>query len=390
MEVVYALTARNALNRDWKGLCDYIGFTSNHIQLLEEHKRSDKAWLAFKAWSRTGRSSLRLLVIALRQLGLESSLRALTDSEELRGQIDFAAIFAELEQLKARGEDKIVQTELFPRFGESDIVIYDEMLEEEEWYPKAGPSEQSSVPAESPQPCSPPCSQSPLCTPPPARKPPQCSPPPPDGVRELAQQFGQHRPFRENPTKSETFFISYYPESKKHKQQVASLVQQLRAQGYTVFFDELCKQDIKKSGGLTRWKESCIHSADNIVVVCSPKYYREDEELSNVYAPRRKLSKRHVAVDTHLLRDIAYSGGCGRLIPVVVGRDDPRTCTPLWLQSHVIHRWPHDKVDLLRFITGTPKYELPPVVKKIDLKPLVINFPEAYDWDPYDEEPPSS
>ena len=197
-------------------------------------------------------------------------------------------------------------------------------------------------------------------------------------------------PFRENPTKSETFFISYYPESKKHKQQVASLVQQLRAQGYTVFFDELCKQDIKKSGGLTRWKESCIHSADNIVVVCSPKYYREDEELSNVYAPRRKLSKRHVAVDTHLLRDIAYSGGCGRLIPVVVGRDDPRTCTPLWLQSHVIHRWPHDKVDLLRFITGTPKYELPPVVKKIDLKPLVINFPEAYDWDPYDEEPPPS
>lgn len=85
VEVVYALTARNALNRDWKGLCDYIGFTSNHIQLLEEHKRSDKAWLAFKAWARTGRSSLRLLAIALRQLGLESSLRALTDSEELRG-----------------------------------------------------------------------------------------------------------------------------------------------------------------------------------------------------------------------------------------------------------------------------------------------------------------
>lgn len=164
---------------------------------------------------------------------------------------------------------------------------------------------------------------------------------------------------------------------------MASLAQQLREHGYLVFFDDFCKQEIKKSGGLTRWKESCIRVADYIIVVCSPKYYKEDEEFSSFHSQRRKL---HVAVDTNLLRDDAYSE---RLFPVVVGKDDPKTCTPRWLHSYLIHRWPDDKVDLLRFIAaGIPKYELPPVVKRIDRKPMVINFPEAYDWDPYDEEPP--
>ena len=195
-------------------------------------------------------------------------------------------------------------------------------------------------------------------------------------------------PPRDSPTTPQTVFVSYYPESKKHKQQVAGLVQQLKAQGYVVFFDELCKKDIKKSGGLTRWKEWCIHVADNIVVVCSPKYYREDLELSNFTCRKLKLSKLQVAVDTHLLRNLAYTGGCERLIPVVVGRDDPNVCTPLWLQSHLIHRWPVDKVDLLRFIAGIPRFEMPPVVRRIELKPRVIDFPEAYDWNPYDEELP--
>ena len=183
-----------------------------------------------------------------------------------------------------------------------------------------------------------------------------------------------------------TVFISYYPESKKHKQQVAALVQQLKAQGYIVFFDELCKRDIKKNGGLTRWKERCIEVAENIVVVCSPKYYREDLELSNSYS-RPKLSKLKVAVDTHLLRNLAYSGGCGRLIPVVMGRDNPNVCTPIWLQSVMIHHWPSQKLDLLHFIAGVPKFQMPPVVERIVLKPKVIDFPEAYKWDPYDMEP---
>ena len=85
VELVYALTAYNALGRDWRGLCDHIGFTSSHIQLLEQHEKSEKAWLALQAWTRTGKSSIRLLVIALKQLGYQNSLNIMTKSEELRG-----------------------------------------------------------------------------------------------------------------------------------------------------------------------------------------------------------------------------------------------------------------------------------------------------------------
>ena len=83
VEVVYALTARNPLGRDYRGLCDYIGFTSSHIQLIEQHEKSCKAWLAFVAWAKTGKSSIRLLIIALKQLGYQSSLKILSD--ELQG-----------------------------------------------------------------------------------------------------------------------------------------------------------------------------------------------------------------------------------------------------------------------------------------------------------------
>ena len=65
------------------------------------------------------------------------------------GQINFAGIFAELEQLKAMGGDRMVKTELFPPFGESDIIIYPEE-EEEEGLPLY-PTQQSSLPAESAQ-----------------------------------------------------------------------------------------------------------------------------------------------------------------------------------------------------------------------------------------------
>lgn len=83
--LVYELTSRNARSRDWRGLACFIGFTSRHIQLIEENQKPEKAWLVFEAWDRTGKSSIRLLIIALKQLGYQSSLDILMDSEELRG-----------------------------------------------------------------------------------------------------------------------------------------------------------------------------------------------------------------------------------------------------------------------------------------------------------------
>ena len=83
--LVYELTNANALGRDWRLLADYLGFNALHIRLLEQHPEPAKAWLLFEAWERTGRNSIKNLIIALMQLRLRSSLDVLRASPVLRG-----------------------------------------------------------------------------------------------------------------------------------------------------------------------------------------------------------------------------------------------------------------------------------------------------------------
>lgn len=73
--------------------------------------------------------------------------------------VNFAGIFAEVEQLKAMGGDEMVKTKLFPRFEEAGIILYPGMFSEERGLVKV-------------KPCSIPHSQSPQ----PASKLQQCSP----------------------------------------------------------------------------------------------------------------------------------------------------------------------------------------------------------------------
>ena len=191
-------------------------------------------------------------------------------------------------------------------------------------------------------------------------------------------------------TAPKTVFISYHPdESSQRKTQVNTLARQLQVQGFTVLYDGFCKKEIKQHKGINRWKEWCIQQAENIVVVCSPKYYKEDNQLANPTLSR-KLKKPQIEVDCHLLREVAYSSHGDRLIPVVIDGDQPNNCVPIWLRSLMGYRWPSEKEDLVYCISGVPKYRSPPVVERIVLAPKEINFPEAYEWDPYDEEPPSS
>ena len=106
--------------------------------------------------------------------------------------VNFAGIFAEVEQLKAMGGDEMVKTKLFPRFEEAGIILYPGMFSEERGLVKV-------------KPCSIPHSQSPQ----PASKLQQCSPPPADGecVGELVHQLQQN---------SESRF-RYYNLANRHK-----------------------------------------------------------------------------------------------------------------------------------------------------------------------------
>ena len=181
-------------------------------------------------------------------------------------------------------------------------------------------------------------------------------------------------------------FISYYPESRKHNSKVASLAKQLQVQGHTVYFDDFCKKDIKRCRGINQWKEWAIQRSETIVVVCSPKYREEDYLLTDPDRQRRP-KKPQIEVDCSLLRTIHYNPQFeSRLIPVILDQHNhvANQCLPVWLQGFTLHRWPTGAQDLVYSIAGKPRYELPPVTERIDIKPIVINFPKAYQWNPYD------
>jgi len=195
---------------------------------------------------------------------------------------------------------------------------------------------------------------------------------------------------------SNSVYISYYPEAnrnffsnRKFRQQLTDLANLLRGQRYTVFFDEFCsKKEIRRYGGLNGWKEYHIQRAENILVVCTPKYLEEDTILSSPEL-RQRITNSPLDVDSKLLRDVAYGPKHERLIPLVLDRDRDqlRNCIPIWLSSPA-HLWPSGRNRLIRCIEGIPEYQLPePPKQRIILKPQVIDFPEAYNHNPRDMSP---
>lgn len=165
---------------------------------------------------------------------------------------------------------------------------------------------------------------------------------------------------------------------------LATYIQQ---KGFTVLFDDFCKSEIKRHGGIDRWKERCIEKAENIIVVCTPKYYNEDQMLSD---PNTRVQRPQINVDSVLLRGIAFSHNRSRLIPVLLDRNRELDCVPTWIAAFTTHHWPAGKEDLLYCIADVPKYQAPEPVERIVLRPREINFPEVYNHNPYDEEPPPS
>ena len=183
-----------------------------------------------------------------------------------------------------------------------------------------------------------------------------------------------------------TVYISYCPEAnRRFKRQIKDLAQLLRRQRYTVFYDEFyTKREIRRYGGLDCWKERCILEAENILVVCTPQYFDEDCMLSNPDL-RQRITKSPLEVDCKLLRTVAYGRSSERLIPIILDRDRPqaRSCLPIWMFSPPLF-WPSDCNRLIRCIEGIPEYTIPEPRERIEIKPQIIDFPEAYKHNPRD------
>ena len=170
-----------------------------------------------------------------------------------------------------------------------------------------------------------------------------------------------------------SIFISHYPkESDQTMKQLDDLTRYLMEHNYTVYYDKYCATQIQSCGGIDIWKEVHIRKAETILVICTPAYYEDDERA----LMKGEISK--IAVDRKLLRSIAYSNKCDRLIPVLLDEyKNVRHCIPTFVQPFAPHFWPSKKQDLMFSIAKMAKFELPkiPDYEKIVLKPIVIKVP---------------
>lgn len=176
---------------------------------------------------------------------------------------------------------------------------------------------------------------------------------------------------------SKSVFISYCPESgesgRNLSNKLSKLTKSLRKHGYTVYYDQHCDVEIRNHGGVDLWKEAHIKKCENILVICTPEYYQDDD---------RALMKREqsrVEVDRKMLRSIAYSNECDRLIPVMLDNKHKnlRDCLPSFVRASPLHFWPSKEKDLLYCLARMAKYQLPviqPHERKV-LKPIVIQVP---------------
>jgi len=181
-----------------------------------------------------------------------------------------------------------------------------------------------------------------------------------------------------------SIFISFCPEStllvtkfSKFHNQFRKFAEFLQNQGYTLHFEPNCQEAIQRHGGVVTWKEACIRKSKNIIVVCTPEYYKED---SKALEGSKQSSKSKIEVDSMYLRQIVFnrSSSQKKIIPVVLDTKKPASNQiPMWLQPMVRHSWPSGERDLVLCLQGQPRFYLPKVDprKKKVIKPIVISFP---------------
>ena len=152
----------------------------------------------------------------------------------------------------------------------------------------------------------------------------------------------------------------------------------LQNQDYLLHFEPNSQAQIRLCGGVVEWKEACIKKSKNIIVVCTAEYYAEDGKAAELDQSRKSASK--IAVDSRLLRQLAYSPENYRIIPVMLDVCKPVGCVmPMWLQPLVSHSWPSGQNDLDLCLQDLPRY----VIKKPDLTqrkvitPIVIDYPQS-------------
>lgn len=82
-----SLEYRSPLRRDWRGLAECIGFSAKHIRRIEAPHQQSSTRMVLDAWHRSGKSSVRKLIIALRYINFIECTRILEKEPSLQGGV---------------------------------------------------------------------------------------------------------------------------------------------------------------------------------------------------------------------------------------------------------------------------------------------------------------
>lgn len=117
--------------------------------------------------------------------------------------------------------------------------------------------------------------------------------------------------------------------------------------------------------------------AYNVLVVCTPQYFNEDQQL---FAQLDYQSK--IAFDQKLVRDI-YFKDKKRIICVGLDQDGPnyKRCIPDLYADRPFYRYPSKVTELLYCVSDIPRFLPPEPVARIPLVPTKISYErEAKEW----------
>lgn len=164
--------------------------------------------------------------------------------------------------------------------------------------------------------------------------------------------------------------------NRRFNQQLRLFAQFLQDQNFTVHFEPNCQAHIQSCGGVVLWKEVCIRKSKNIVVICTPEYYKEDCKAID---GTKKSTRSKIGVDSQYLRQLVFSPDNCRIVPVILDARKPSLSQfPMWIEPLVKYSWPSCERDLVLCLEDLPRYILPkadPKKRKI-IKPIVINCPD--------------
>lgn len=346
--VVWDMTVESSRRKsDWRALASVLGFNGKQVQLMQQNRQPCKGRILVEVWEDLGKSSVRKLIYALKEARMEQCLRTIAQDPYLEN-VDFTAVLKEYEQLKA---DKLLRKQCFP-------LVSNDRFQNVFCPHVVMPSSFSPILTEDSVECENMNKSAPV----------NCSD---VTVPSPAQELDEN-----------SVFISYCPESgimhRKFNNQLRRFAEFIQSQGFTLHFEPNSQAEIRRYGGPVMWKEACIRRSKNIVVVCTSEYFKEDSKATLDVRVRRSVSK--IEVESHLLRQLAYSPDNTRLIPVYLDAHKPSMHQiPPWLLPMWMHCWPSGQRDLDLCLHNLPRYVLPKVdpSKKKVIRPIVINFPDA-------------